>query len=570
MATRYSNLPYMTSDLIPISVRDNEVPPDTNWRGDGAIMPSKSSLVAWASAVWVMVAHFILSVVVAIFVLVYVADHRFNLTERSPLVQVIDGTRVAPFMPMQSDIVTFLSSMIAILKCALTAWAASLCWNVALFLMERRGLARRDLQVLLKFGILAPGAYSKDWSTWVIASLLLTGLVANLSSPIVTGSISWVPSNRLVYGLSNNPSPVYDVLDGTLAELSPYYRNSYTVRDTAAMDIAGSIGWGSATEKGVLKRVLTTVNALSINSTLENVTLPYFEVHSIRWIQNRNEIPFIRDGMSPGDLVRRTFNYTPSTFSGFLPGYAVLIPNVTTNWSSDPLESTIIHDTRLLALYYAYDQYGETYPLTQNLPSNAYKLHYGQSYTAYAWVTFSAGVGRCKEYSCIISSPMTIRNGTAIELEPHQLTFQALAMALVVGIYLITQNNSIPSAWDNINDYVEAILVRSYSGAWSTLSGILQTSVTNTSYVPSVPGLLAQVDQKRVFIWLVFQLFVTLLSILFLIIQFRLSNHPLLGDTCLTVFHLDTTAITRNDSDSSTNNMRKIEQQGDRLMVLKA
>ncbi|KAL5639017.1 hypothetical protein ACGC1H_003406 [Rhizoctonia solani] len=565
MNARYSNLPYMASDLTSVPLNKSETAPDKS-NGEIVTTARRHSFMAWASAVWVMIAHLILSAGVTIFVLAYVEGHHFNLTERSPVVQVLGGTRVAPFAPLQSDIVTFLSSIIAVLKCALAAWAASLCWNIALFLMERCGLTHQDLQALLRYGVLTPGAYSRDWSTWLIGSLLLAGLVANLSSPVLTGSISWVPSNRLVHGLSTDPAQVYSVEDGSLTELSPYYLENYSVRESAALDIAGSIGWGRDTEKGVLKRYMRTLDGLAINSTLENVTLPYFQVHSIRWIENRSDIPYIRDGAEPGSLMRRTFNYAPSTFPGFLPGDLVLIPNVTTNWSSDPLESTIIQDTRLLLFYYAYDQNNEKFSITRGLPSEAYKYHYNISYTAYAWVTFSAGVGRCKEYSCILSSPQAIRNSTPIELEPHQLTFQALSMAPVLGINLSTQNTSVPSSWDNIDDYIEAVLVRSYAGAWGLLTGILQTSILNTTYVPSVPSLLANVDQGRVYIWLGTQLIVTALSSLFLITQSRLSKYPLVGDTCLTAFHLDTTAVPL-DKPSSMHGARRIEKRDDRLVV---
>ncbi|EUC61172.1 transmembrane protein, putative [Rhizoctonia solani AG-3 Rhs1AP] len=568
MDARYSNLPYMTPDLTPVILTESKTTPDKyNGELEDVATTRRCSFMGGARAVWAMISHLILSVGVAIFVLIYIEGHHFNLTERSPIVNVLGGTRVAPFLPMQSDIVTLLSGMIAILKCTLGAWIASLCWNIALLLMERRGLAHRDLQTLLQYGVLAPGAYSRDWSTWLIGSLLLAGLVANLSSPALTGSISWAPSNRLVHGLSIDPVPVYSVEDGSLTELSPYYVENYGVRESAALNIAGSIGWGRDTEKSVLKRYMRTVEGLAINSTLENATLPYFQVHSIHWIERREEIPFMRDGALPGSVMRRTFDYTPTTFPGFMPGDMVLIPNTTTNWSSDPLESTIVHDTRLLLLYYAYDQDNETYSITRGLPSNAYELHTDGYYTAYAWVTFTAGVGKCKAHSCIVSSPQAIRNNTPIELEPHQLTFQALSMALVMSINLSTQNNSLPSSWDNIDDYIEAVLVRSYSGAWGLLTGILQTAVLNASYVPSVPSLLATVDLRRVYIWLGTQLVVTALSALFLITRSRVSKYPLLGDTCLAAFYLDTTAVPLDESVSSIHGVRKIEKRGDRLMV---
>ncbi|KAH7320561.1 hypothetical protein B0J17DRAFT_723831 [Rhizoctonia solani] len=568
MGTRYSKLSY-----APFSL---ESPPSSNaetfWKTEDTMLIQKQSLMKWINTVWTLAIHFILSVGVAIFVLNYVQGRHFNLTERTPLVYVISGTRVSPFYPTQSDIVTLLSSIIAILRYALAAWAGSLSWYIALFLMERNGLDRRDLRALLNHGLLSPSAYSRDFSTWLIGALLLTSLVASLSSPILTGSISWVPSNELARGLSLDPISFVSIGDGIINELHPAYRSRYAVQEAYAIDGAGgvSIEWGREIDKGAVKRVSHEVWSLSINSTIENITLPYFQVDSIRWIKNRDEIPGIRDGATPTSLLRTYFETTPVNVSGFPVGYAILVPNITTNWSSDPLESTIIHDTRLLILYFGYDDPNEpsgVYMMTKDLPSDAYKLSYDPFYYAFAWVTFSAGVGQCKQYNCQVLSPSTIQNLTSIELEPHQFTFQALSMASVVGVYMVIQNNSLPYLWGNINEYVEAVLIRSYSGAWCQLHKGMVPSRANASYVPSLPRLLARVDQRRVYIWLGLQLLATLLSVLYLIIQCYLSENPLMGDTSLTAFDLDTTAAQTNDADPSVNRARKVELHGARLKV---
>ncbi|KAJ1303717.1 hypothetical protein OPQ81_008142 [Rhizoctonia solani] len=545
MEARYSKLSYLPYD--------SKSPPrfggGTYWKDEVSTV-KKSTFSVWVGAVWTLVVYFILSVGVSVIVPTYAKGRHFNVTERTPFVHTIEGTRVTPFRLMQSDIVTFLSSIISVLKCALAAWAASLCWYVALFLMERRGLARRDLKTLLKYGLrlwwlrvsiwrpagvgirhgcadegwgtereqnrgwvarpddsragrragavetkapthspyqLAPGAYSGDWSTLIIGALLAASLVANFSSPILTGSVSWVPSNRPVHGLPIRPVEFGDAVDGSLTQLHPVYYHNYNVREAYVMGSVGKIGlaWGREADKG------------AINSTIGNVTLPYFQVHSIEWIEHLNDIPGIRDGATPTDILHPHFQTTPTTVSGFPFGYAILVPNTTTDWSTDSLDSRIIHDTRLLILFYAYDQVSGIRNFTSNLPSNAYTLSWETWYYAFAWVTFSAGIGNCKEDNCVVSSPSTIRNNTPVELEPHQLTFQALSMAPVVGVWLVNQNTSLPYPWNNINDYVEAVLVRSYSGAWGSLNANMATSTTETGYVPSLPSLLAYVDNSR-------------------------------------------------------------------------
>ncbi|KDN45523.1 hypothetical protein RSAG8_04847, partial [Rhizoctonia solani AG-8 WAC10335] len=152
MAARYFQLPNIPFDLKSLPSSSGE----TVWKNDGTTITQRRSCMTWIGTVWTLVMHCILSVGVTIFLLIYVEGRHFSPIERSPLVHVVGGTRVAPFCPMQSDIVTILSSIIAVLRCALSAWIASLTWYIAFFLMERRGLGRRDLKVLLNYGLLAP------------------------------------------------------------------------------------------------------------------------------------------------------------------------------------------------------------------------------------------------------------------------------------------------------------------------------------------------------------------------------------------------------------------------------
>ncbi|KAL5639003.1 hypothetical protein ACGC1H_003392 [Rhizoctonia solani] len=545
---------------------------ETLWKENTNVTRKRPS-TAWIGTVWALLLHCLLSIGITILVLVYIEGSYFNVTERTPLVQVAGGTRATAFRLMQSDVVTLLSGIIAILKCALTAWTTSLCWRVAIFLMERRGLARRDLKALLSYGQLPPGAYSRDWSTLIIGTLLLASLVANFSSPLLTGSISWVPSNQLAHDLSLDPIDFNTVENGTLTELPDAYRNRDYERMGTSLAGTGlvSIGWGRGVEKGVLKRVSSSVEALTLNSTIENVTMPYFKVHSMQWIENANEIPYIRD-QGPFAVLENYKSMAPVSVDVLSIGSVVLIPNNTniTAWSSDPLESTVVRETVIVMMCYGVNDSFGSFSLTQDLPPGVYTSSSNGANFAFAWITYTAGVGRCKEHQCVVSSPSTIQNTTSIEPEPHQLTYQSLLMTQVISLSIISQNASIPSPWNNVNDYVEAVLVRAYSGAWTILNTRMATGSSYSNYVPALPGLQAHVDRTRACIWLGLQLLITPLGILFTFILSRSSKYSLIGNTTLAAFYLDTTEIPTGDSRAQTKERRlfRIEPRSDRLRVV--
>ncbi|CAE6469859.1 unnamed protein product [Rhizoctonia solani] len=445
--------------------------------------------------------------------------------------------------------------------------------------MESPGLRYGDLKTLVTYRLLTPGSYFRNLPTFLTGTLLLVSLAANLASPIVTGVISWVPNNRLAHGLRPNPPNPLQIRgadEETPATALRQYRSIYLtatnepnapILETAAMIGLGVAGsrWGRAPEKGVLKRFALSVDALALNSTVQNVTIPFFEIHSLEWITSIENNPIITYYSSPDNMIKAAINASSAQLSIYPPGLVILVPNTTTDWIGNTPDSTTILNTRLLLL-----SIDENSSVAQNLPPNTYiwPEDINSRSFAYAWVTFSAGVGQCATYNCVYSSPASIQNNTPIALEPHVLSERALALAQAIGVNLVTQGASLPP-YSNINEYVEAILVRSYSGAWEGLNEFLSSSSSNTSYIPTYPALLAQVNTTRVYIWLGIQLLVTLLSALVMTTQFRESRYPVVDDPALAAFYLDATdiPISSDAAPFKEGKMLKVVPQGDRLKV---
>ncbi|KAG8688382.1 hypothetical protein FRC11_005539 [Ceratobasidium sp. 423] len=502
----------------------------------------------------------------------------FNIADHQATVQTTEGNMTLPFAPTQSDAVTILSSMFVAHKWALAAWVTPLCWRIAIFLMDRHGLHHQDFNVLIKYRMLTPGTVFRSFPTLIIGTLLLTSLAANLSSPILTGSIAWIPKNQPVPSEPPIGSIGFQEIKPGIFKLADIYLNGQFVRNFVTARAIGlvSIGWGRNVDKQVYKRVSGSVEALAIGSVIESVTLPYFAVDSIKWIENEDDVPtYAKNETNPDVALLGALEWGPSALPALPPGYAALIPTNPTNWSDDPLDPTTIEETRLLVL--ALEITNVSIPNT--LPRNTYILEaQGEGYMgdkyAYAWVSFRAGASTCKGYRCVISSPSTIstlQNDPKLSPEPHTLTFQALSMALAVSCFLVMHNSSIPYPSHSIDDYVEAILIRSYSATWNVMNDLVGSTRVYSNYRPALPVLIAQVDHARVYGWLGLQLLVTLLGLIFLILQFGLSKFPLIGDTSLMAFYLDTTGIPREgNSDPFENGELKIEQVDDRLAIVRS
>ncbi|CAE6445893.1 unnamed protein product [Rhizoctonia solani] len=508
-------------------------------------------------------------------VLHYMNNHPFNTTDHRPFVQAVGTELLTPFSLTQSDIVTLLSTLIMVQKWALMWWAAPLCWPIAILLMERRGLHRRDLNALIKYRIITPSTYIASLPTFIVGTLLLASLAANLSSPLLAGSIAWSPQNTPIHRLSTNTIQFLAAQDASgSVVLGPFfdlYMKSQTWRQELAQRGGSLVGiaWQRGPEKGIFKRVSNFVEPLAINSTIETVILPYFATHSIEWIRKESDLPVFVRNLQPEHAMNKSLELSPVGIATPYIGSALLIPDLSNpaNWSSDQWVPQTIQEKRLLI--YSIGTLDAT-TATQGLPSDIH-VHIDQvtkELWAFAWVTFSAGVGRCKYYQCIVSSRSTIRNNTPIELEPHPFTFQALSMATTIAVTLGQQNISIPYSWDNPDEFIDGLLVRSYSGAWNAIMSITPSSRTASDYRPALPGLVAKVEKARVFVWLGIQLSVTLLSAIFLVLQVHFSKFPLLVDVALVSFYMDTSSLPESDRPcDSVNGALKFHEENSMLKV---
>ncbi|CAE6460271.1 unnamed protein product [Rhizoctonia solani] len=523
-----------------------------------------------------LVLHVTMTACVTCFMLLYVDGNYFNLSNRRPMVLLAGGTSVPSTrsLLLQSDVVTILSSAIILLRLALGAWSTALCWRSALFLMERRGLSRSSLRWLIGAGVLTPPLYARDIMTFLTGVTLLVTLAANFISPLLTGSISWVPSNQPAVFIPESAGVKVSIVE--FREFWTDYLNLPKMREQVVQMSAGAINtaWGRNTDKDVLKRAVSFATGLELNSTITNVTLPHFVVHSLDWIKDPYET-LTPDQRNFTLTVNKMASLGPTRSFQWTVGDAMLVP--TTNWTSIPNPSpAMVEETRLLLFYHSWLRSNFTSTdgqsglfLSDTLPSEMGVVREDGRLYSLAQVTFSAGVSRCN--NCRLSGPSTVQNDTALALQADSLTNEALALAPQVAGALVIANSSIPFPMNNVNNYVEALLVRSYSGAWNALSdyiGSLSVPLTS-SYHASFQVLGARVNKERVYIWLGLQLSATFFGMISLFVQSRAkSKNQFIGDTALTAFYLNTSEVPvkRNDP-AFKEGMLKVRVIGDRLKV---
>ena len=457
--------------------------------------------------------------------LVYIDGNHFHLESRSAL----PGTFF-----LQSDITTGISTGVTAYRIFAGMWSGALLWRCIFILLANGGIALEKIDSLLTWQIHIPSRLSS--SQVLISIILLAAFPLQPSGPILTGSITWSSSYCLAEG-----QPATGISGGFPGDLQPTKSGpdglippaaALAVDNTLTSGFASTAWLNSLEDERTMKRVIDSIAHLPINSTLRNVTLPYFAVTKLEWIEDPKK-----------DFPRQVV--VPKYFG---PGAFALIPNG--DWPDTfgaSHKSSIISESRVVIGYfkkYRPDSSCTSSHLFGNLPANIGSRVLNDICLIYGRVTYNAGAAECLD--CRLSSRVTVQNDTALRVSSSTETQGAVDMMPMVGGMMTMQNNSLPRAYNNLDRYVIELLIRSYAASWTSLRKSSDESTLSVSLSSDVriaiPTSKAEVLRGRVWLWLFLNLLFTLSGVLFLVVQ-RSSGQKLVGSPQLAALLLDTSEV---------------------------
>ncbi|CAE6479874.1 unnamed protein product [Rhizoctonia solani] len=535
-----------------------------------------------------LVIHCLASVAIAITLLYYLDTRQFYL-ERQPQIKLADGTyevdQLGKFNILQSDITTILSSLLMILRWVAAAWAGPLGWRAIFLLAENYGLRYRDIEWVTNYGVLHPTTPFQRPLNLLLGVILIFTLAPFPASPLLTGSISWIPSSSTVelpYHPAINVTGVHP--NNTMNAL--VYSGEYHA--TFPTDVVKNFNtaWSQAVEPSIFRRVVPAISHLSINSTIENIVVPHFAVTNIEWLpkledktwqlfqtMRQDRANFLRfpQKMSQPGAAALIVSYT--SFEG---GSSVILDSLPSTWSMivnvakelDPKDCNssttfLPNNTTISPFHLAFN----------TTPGYVFEGKMSGCFV-YAKVTYHAASGHCK--NCRVISPSTVQNDTKLENLGPEEGDPSIDSALVdMPQYMPSMTplkDSIPDLANGIEVYITALLTRLYSALWTSWSdayGI--TYVQSSRYKPAVSTLKVEINKTRVYAWLILQLLATLAGLVFLHLQ-RTSDHPVLSDTSMIAFDIDSTRVPKPDGASkhTREEMLKIEPKEDGWRVVLA
>ncbi|KAG8713321.1 hypothetical protein FRC11_012608 [Ceratobasidium sp. 423] len=392
-------------------------------------------------------------------------------------------------------------------------------------------------------------------------------------SPLLTGAVAWVPNSSIVQLV---PQPTISIT-GTGPGSATAFDDINTAAIPTSLISILTTAWSTETEENVFKRVVSSAGRLNINSTIQDVAMPYLSVTNISWLPDY----FIDGDNMLVQYLRMRDNNTGTEFPHLAaqmsqPGAIALLTGDATsraNSTHGGYEQSSIILLNVAGSYREYRQ-GQSCDLSTTILGDNSQVRYWNGNDtwdisgciALANVSFVAGAGVCE--TCRVMSNFTIQNATELKMldRGYDSVTHALNDMPRYAPSLAPLLASFPDPRSDLDGYVKAFFIRSYSALWnawtdaadpmsevresSGSSGVSIQIVTPTEtatlvlkraeptqstpqilqskYQPASPTLQANVDATRVYVWLGVQLALIVVGFISLWMQTRLGSNEAL------------------------------------------
>lgn len=516
------------------------------------------------------IVHFSLTASVATVFLLGLDGKAFNTNSRRPEYKESDGSisRLSSYALLQSDITTAISLAATVTRIAGGWWSGGYIWRCIFVSMERGGISLKGVSRIIS-GIPIPPRNLTQRSNWIIIFITLFGTFSmDYFSAALTGSVVWEHSNRLIPGRIPVTGIKKGVPGGNMSNYFIYPDWQDRIQDyaTASASLAWLTDSTNAMDRStIFRRILDSTQYLPVNSTLNEVIIPYFVVDDFEWIKDpdsvltHQQLPLFHNLSKPGPY------FTLAGIGGLLPDREWGPPE--TRELGDPV---VVLESRLFT--FRVSQQPEPCPQNYTIdPRSEVNLHQAKvvnDYNCYAIanVTYQAGVARCKK--CNIISPTVLQAQGPLQVIPDSLTPVALGLTAMIGTcFRLSEYAAPPNDYTNQSFAID-LTSRAYQTAWSAFAYYFGNPADETAVQIALPTLRAKVNPWRVYLWVGLHLSLLTLGLLFIYIQSRCS-HPWVEDTTMAVFWLNTSAVSLQPDGQRTDPWRSgVELPKDRVLIL--
>ena len=513
-----------------------------------------------AQAFWahyLIVLHAIAAIAIVIFLMEFIDGQLVDYANDQPWYR-----RMARTQLQSDDIITMVSAASVVIRIITGAWVTKSAWRCALILLETRGITLRQFSRMTSWPAYLLGGSADAY----IATLILLLLVpANLVSPVITGSIGWNNAGQLIATTFNHTWPGTSedwawipILGGIKAQELALF--AATRAEFGWQSFGGNGTWSSRLF------IYGNKQLMPVNSVVDNVTLPFLEIHDISWDKTSDFKENITDELNFGAGLAAASRLTLSgerpftlNFTGnaalfdenFLDNY----PGIKTNSSSGRgiLPSpTVFRGTKKVAVLVSSEGENNCSALGKGMFGNRTSManlkdlysYRGFDFTTcfrIGTVNFTAGVIR-KRATFILKQVLQAEVDSPDVIEGDSWVIETLyRLPDVMSKVALVNVSQIPT-WDNLDGYVESLIQISYQTTWGELTNTYNSAPLRLTAHEFTDKLQAVVSRPRVFGWYGAQFLVLPSAALLWMLQ-RRSERPIAIDTGVVALLVDASPV---------------------------
>jgi hypothetical protein len=493
---------------------------------------------------WAVVVHLLLCTCLVVVLLVSVDGHQFS-TKDTARDDDADASTGAPFLS-QSDVTTLVSVALAIVRAVAATWISTLGFGLAFALLSNHGASLKEVKRLLDhriapFRLMGQGAARPLLLLSLSWFVCLAILPSQFFAPMLTGAINWIPDTK-----SSSTTQTRSLRTPGPGDRWSYinqFQNSryYVVLNALGMSSLASSNNFDAGSRGPYRRFAPDLMGLSINSTIGDVDVPFWEVQSLDWIYSEadisDDLPMLTDIITNSSNPVLSFSDRSSVPVADKNPFAA---------NSDTGRVTIVNDHEFTAS----DEFPKPHLQQQTrwviVATNAlqtscdaesifgpvgdlylYKIYRdgdnAVSCFAFARMSYTAGSLRCKDCRVALDGvvELAVHNNSTNEALPNSLTDLAVSMMPEVLFYMEVANNSLAPTWQNLDGYTRGMLSIAYQSSFNAMSKYVATNATQdiATYRTPLPVLTASITRWRVYTWLASNFLLTVAGLGFAVVQ---------------------------------------------------
>lgn len=472
-----------------------------------------STIIRW----WLFPAHLALAAV-----LVIVLQH--SLQGKQFAVSQEGGQDLnVNFQLAQPDVIALVSTVLTLVRALAGAAVTLIGWRMAFLTLGTKGATLAQVDYMVSW---RRPPIKGQIALWLV---FLLSVPSQFTAPVLQGAINWIPDTR--YKLDGSR-------DVTTPGPSDYWDWTNMFTNNRYYDVMQAVGIASLASSKNFKpfnnsdsipsipsrRLVPSLLGENINSSVSNISLPFFQAHSLRWAQTADDIGadmgLLDSVISNGSAPALSFSdritideEEPNLFRiGTDPARLVLVNE--RKWQAQPKDDTgkyqwpqsqVHHSANWVIVALTYNANCSTYFATFGIVNDIYLHDSEESCFIFAKLNYTAGVLSCKDCKIVadgvVEAPTNYTGNQTVL--PDSLAGTAISMIPEVLFYTKIANSSLAPTWNNLNGYTVGTLATAYQASWNSLANrFAQDSMDSTELSVPVEVLRALITSWRIWLWL--------------------------------------------------------------------